>query len=365
MTATSADSARAAVLTAPRQIELVDLPVPAVGADDGLLRPELVGICGTDCKLQSGVIPAPTPLILGHEIVGVIAEVGEIMAERLGVGPGDRVVVETSVPCWSCRECWSGEYRFCPRRRAYGINTSIATPPGLWGALAERMYLAPGAIVHRIPAAMTTTRALVSTLLANGVEWLQYLGGLRAGDRVVILGCGPQGLAAALIALHAGAGSVVVTGLHSDAARLNLARRLGVSLAMEADADDVPRTVLELTEGLGADLVLDVTGDPEGPARSIQLARTRGTVVLAGLSGRKPSSFVPDDVVNRQIRVQGAFVKGDRAFRAALTIAHGLGAQHAIDEIVSDLFPLERAADAISSACVSRDAHFVKAAVTI
>ena len=185
-----------------------------------------MGICGTDCKIASGAISVPYPIILGHELVGVIAEAGASMAARMRVSVGDRVVVETSVPCWSCRQCWTGDYRFCRRRRAYGINTPIGQSPGLWGGLAEAMYLAPGSIVHRVPTAMTARRALVATLLANGIEWVQNLGGLRVGDSVIVQGSGPQGLAAVAVARLAGAARVVVTGLARDAGRLALARRL-------------------------------------------------------------------------------------------------------------------------------------------
>lgn len=352
-------------MTAPGELAIREFPLPELGPEDGLLRPELAGICGTDCKIFSGSIPAPLPLILGHEIVGVVVAAGRGMAERLQIGAGDRVVVETSVPCWSCRECWSGEYRFCARRRAYGINTPTSDPPGIWGALAERMYLAPGSIVHRVPDGMSATRALVATLLANGVEWLARLGGLRAGDTVAIQGCGPQGLAAVAIARQVAARRVVVTGLMRDAARLALARRLGADLVLQADVQDVREAVLDLTGGRGADVVLDVTGAPDSPALSTRLVRTRGTVVLAGLTGGRGSELMLDDVVNRQVRLQGAFVKGDAAFRSALVIADALGPDHPVDEIVSHVFPLDHTLAALNAACRDRAPDFVKAAVRI
>jgi alcohol dehydrogenase len=357
------DQVRAAVLTRPGTLEITEFGPPSLGHHDGLLRPEIAGICGTDCKIFAGEIPAPLPLILGHEIVGQIAEIGEQMAERLDVRRGDRVVVETSVPCWSCRDCWSGEYRFCLRRRAYGINVPTSQVPSLWGALAERMYLAPGSIVHRVPAGMDATRALVATLLANGVEWLTNLGGMRVGDTVVMQGCGPQGLAAVVIARRAGASHIVVTGLPRDEARLALARRLGADTVLDSQIQDVTSAVRDLTGGRGADVVLDVTGAAGSPALSVRLVRSRGTVVLAGLSGGRRSELPLDEVVNRQIRLQGAFVKGDAAFRAALDIADQLGPDHPVDDIVSHRFPLDDASGALKAACGERAPDFVKAAV--
>ncbi|MGH2456250.1 MAG: zinc-dependent alcohol dehydrogenase [Candidatus Limnocylindria bacterium] len=351
-----------AVLDAPGEIRIRELPMPVPGPEDALLRPRLVGICGTDCKIYDGSIPVPYPLILGHEIVGEVTEMGAAAADRLGLERGDLVVAETSVPCWSCRQCRSGDYRFCSRRRAYGINTPITEPPGLWGGLAECMYLAPGSILHRVPAGMTPKRALVATLLANGIEWVQALGGLRAGDAVVIQGCGPQGLAAAVAARAAGASRVIMTGLGRDAARLQLAARLGVDTTLIADQEDVAAWVTNHTEG-GADVVLDVTGAPASPAVSVRMVRTRGTLVLAGLSGGRMSELRLDDVVNREIRIQGAFVKGEAAFRSALALAGQLGPDHPVDEIVSHVFPLGSLADAITAACTDRTPAFIKAAI--
>jgi alcohol dehydrogenase len=355
----------AAVLDVPGVLALRELPLPSIGPHEALLRPELVGVCGTDCKILAGSIPVPYPLILGHEIVGVVTDLGSDAGERLGVAVGDRVVAETSVPCWSCRPCRSGDYRFCPRRRAYGINTPITEPPGLWGALAERMYVAPGSILHRVPAGMAPKRALMATLLANGLEWVQALGGLRVGDTVVIQGCGPQGLAALLGARQAGAARVIVTGLERDAARLELASRLGADLALTAEHGNLVERVMALTGGVGADLVLDVTGDSGSPVTSVTLVRTRGTLVLAGLSGGRSSELVLDDVVNREIRLQGAFVKGEGAFRSALALAERLPADHPIDEVVSHVFPLAQADKAIEAACGAPTPGFVKAAVSI
>ena len=355
----------AAVLEAPGLLRMRELPVPRGATDAAVLRPELVGICGTDCKIYSGAMTVPYPIILGHEIVGVLSEVGQVAEERTGVRAGDRVVAETSVPCWSCRHCRSGDYRFCRRRRAYGINTPITEPPGLWGGLAEAMHIAPGSILHRVPPEMSSRRALISTLLANGVEWVQNLGGLRVGDTIVIQGCGPQGLAAVVAAREAGASMVVVTGLERDAARLALAARLGAEVTIVADRDEVLERVMGLTDGDGADVVLDVTGAPQSPATSAGLARIRGTLVLAGLSGGRASELWLDDVVNREIRIQGAFVKGESAFRAALALAARLPAGHAVDEIVSHVFPLAAADEAIAAACTDRQPGFIKAAIAI
>ena len=110
-------NSRAAVLEGPEQMAIREYPLPALSTDDALLRIEMVGVCGTDWKYFSGKLTVPYPIILGHEILGRIAEIGERAADKYQVKVGDRVLVEGSVPCWSCGRCRSGEYRFCERRQ--------------------------------------------------------------------------------------------------------------------------------------------------------------------------------------------------------------------------------------------------------
>ena len=108
---------RAMVLERAEELRLTEFPRPAIGDDAALLAVELAGICGTDVKTFHGKLPYPMPLIMGHEILGHVAEIGDGAAERWGLRVGDRVAVEGSVPCWSCVRCHTGQYRFCQRKR--------------------------------------------------------------------------------------------------------------------------------------------------------------------------------------------------------------------------------------------------------
>jgi alcohol dehydrogenase len=364
MTEPGERSARAVVLEGPKRLSLRSLPVPDVGPDEGLLRVEMAGICGTDVKYWSGSLAAPYPLILGHEILGTIDAIGARAAARYGVAVGDRVLVEGRVPCWSCRWCRQGDHRFCQRRRGYGTRTPITDPPGLWGALAEVMYLAPGSIVHRIPDDIPAETATAAALLANAIEWLQLKGGLRVGDRVVVQGAGPQGLAATVVALESGASQVIVTGLARDAPRLALARALGAHETIVADQADVVAEVDRLTGGELADVVLDVTGSPVAIATSVELVRTLGTLVLAGLTGRETvTALKTDRIVWNEIRVQGVYVKGEAAYAKAIELVTRIGDRYPVERIVSHRYPLEQAESAILAAAGEAPAGFVKAAV--
>src|SRR5207244_3700959 len=125
----------ALVLEAPRQLVPREFALPAVGDDDGLLRVEACGLCGTDHEQYTGHLPAGFAFIPGHEAVGIVEGVGDRAAERWGVQVGDRVAVEVFQSCRSCDECIAGRYRRCIHHGMgdmYGF-VDVAKPPGLWG----------------------------------------------------------------------------------------------------------------------------------------------------------------------------------------------------------------------------------------
>ncbi len=353
----------AAVLMGPRDIRLQRYDVPKIGDDEALLRIGLAGVCGTDAKYYAANLPLSYPTILGHETLGTIAEIGDRASDRYGVAVGDRVLVEATVPCWSCPSCRSGEYRFCARKFSYGSQPIAEAPPHLWGSMAEYMYVAPGSIVHSVPDSVSDRAAIAAALLANGVEWLIHRGGATLGSAIAIQGCGPQGLAAAVIAKSLGARRVVVTGLERDSARLALARTLGADATITANEGDVVEQLRAHNAGDLADIALNVTGSPDALATSVRLVKPQGTVILAGLTGKGVSSAIDDAVVWNEIRIQGVFSKGEAAFEASLSLmAGGLGVP--VEEIVSHVYPLEQAADAIRAAAGEQaPPGFVKAAI--
>lgn len=353
---------RAAVLVAPDTFELRDLPAPVLRADNAIVRVELCGTCGTDIKYAAGKLAAPIPMILGHEIVGRVEAVGEEAARRHGIAVGDRVIVESSIPCWSCEACRSGAYRMCPTKGGYGTRSGLADGSGLWGGLAELVEVAPGSIVHRLPESISPEAAIGLELLANGYQWLLRKGGLLPGQRVLIQGSGPQGLCAALVAARLGASEITVTGLVRDAARLAFAAAGGArTVVVDPDAD--AGTQLEAIGG-GFDVVLDVTGDPRAVATAAQHLRPQGTFVLASVIGRGVQvPFRTDDLVYREIRVQAVLSKDEQALLASRALVESDAAlRRRLADLVSHVFPLEEAALAIGARSAGL-AGFVKAAV--
>jgi alcohol dehydrogenase len=353
------------VLERPRQLRLHTMDVPAVGPDEAVLEIELAGVCGTDYKFYIGALDAPLPIVLGHEILGRIHAIGDRAAQHYGVGLGDRVTVEGSVPCWSCTACHRGAYRFCGAMRGYGTRAPTTEPPGLWGAMAEYMFLAPGSIVHRAAESIAAETAIIAGLVANGVQWLSNHGRVRVGDTVLIQGAGPQGLAATAVAHACGAAEIIVTGLQRDRARLELAREIGATDVVVADIDDCVTAVRDLTCGRLVDVALDVTGSSAAIAASVELVRPQGTFVLAGLTGAAARTSVElDRLVWNEIRLQGVFSKGAEQMQQGIDFLAARGDRYPLDKIVSHVLPLDEAERAIQLvADGSAEDGFIKAAV--
>jgi threonine dehydrogenase-like Zn-dependent dehydrogenase len=330
-----ADSVRAAVQVAPGTIEIREFPRPVIGDEDGLLRVEANGICGSDVELFRGHMKgrSSAPLIPGHEPLGIVEEVGEKAAQRWGVQPGDRVALEVIVPCRSCHDCLTGRYQSCRHRRfGHGV-TPIDVPPSLWGGFAEHLYLTPGAVLHKVDRDLPAELAVMFNPLGAGVRWAVHLGGAGLGDTVLVLGAGQRGIASVIAAKAAGAGTVIVTGLEADAHKLALARRFGADHTLVVDgpdAVDVVEVVADLTGGAMADVVLELTPMAHGPVEQALLAAKHGgTVVLAGLKGNAQVPLRTDLIINRALIVRGAFGVDAKGYADAIAI------------IESRRFPLE------------------------
>jgi threonine dehydrogenase-like Zn-dependent dehydrogenase len=337
--------ALAMVLVEPRRLEARELALPDIDDDTGLLRVEACGICGSDYEQFEGVLRTPTPVVPGHEPVGIIERIGERAARRWGVDVGDRVAVESLLSCRYCLRCVAGDYQLCQHRRIYSY-IPLDVKPGLWGAYCEYLYLASGSLVHKIDPAIPPSIAALFNPLGAGFRWGVELPRLRPGDSVVILGPGQRGLACVLACREAGAGTIVVTGLARDAAKLALATRFGADATVDVESEDPRERVREVTGGLGADVVIEVTSYATAPvAAALDYVRPGGTVVLAGVKGFKAiPDFVSDKIVLNEITVRGAIGVTSSGYRSAIRLIESgkreLAAMHTHD---FDLRDAERA----------------------
>ena len=309
----------AMVMTGRRTLAPMDLPIPDIDADSALLEVEACGICGSDHEQYEGVLRTPVPVVPGHEPLGRIAQIGDRAAARWGVDVGDRVAVETMLSCRHCQNCLGGDYHLCGTRRIYSY-IPLTDAPGLWGAYSQYMFLHANSVLHKVDPTLPASTAVMFNPLGAGFRWAVELPRTRPGDTVVILGPGQRGLASVLACREVGAGTIIVTGLAADARKLELARLFGADHTIDVDNENAVERVRAITNGRGADVVVDVSAYATAPVRdALKIARPGGTIVLAGVKGFRPvEDFVSDLVVLKELRILGAIGVTSSGYRAAI-----------------------------------------------
>jgi 2-desacetyl-2-hydroxyethyl bacteriochlorophyllide A dehydrogenase len=263
---------QAVVYVSPGEVTVADVPDPQLGHDsDALVRVELTGICGTDLHAISGHMPGVIPgTVLGHEFVGTVIEAG---AGVRRVRVGERVMSSDFTACGMCWWCSRGDHWHCRKRQFFGTGTAFG--PALAGAQAQYVRVPfADTTLHPLPAAIGAEAALlIGDNLATGWIAVQRCG-VRPGDVVAVVGGGPVGQLASLCAQVHGAAVVVVSD--PVASRRDLA---GAQGAVTAEPGTL-RTILdELTDGRGADAVVEAVGGARGLDASLAAVRTGGSVV--------------------------------------------------------------------------------------
>jgi alcohol dehydrogenase len=344
------NTSKAMVVEGPGRMVLKEFPLPEIGPEEGLLRVEMVGVCGSDVgiyKGKTGRAPRPFPIIMGHEIFGTIARIGEGASRKHDLKEGARVIVEYAFGCGKCFYCNQGDYIHCESLLTYGSTISCKDPPHLWGAYSEYLYLPPRAMIHKVKNDLVPeVGVLICAVLGNGIRWLQMIGGVKRGDSVVIQGPGQQGLAGVIVAKEAGAEKVIVTGVTKDRHRFELAKTFGADEVIDVEKSDPVETVGKMTGGRMADLVMDVTGNPNGAATAIDLVKKRGTVILPGLYGMdKAIPLILDKIIFKEVRVQGVFSHDFRSVLPAIQLAES--GKYPLEKMVTHRYPLEEAEKAV------------------
>jgi alcohol dehydrogenase len=321
-----------------------------------LLKTELAGVCGSDVKIYRGTIGkvmeigVPMPVVMGDEILGYIAEVGERFSKVHGVKRGDRIIVEPRIPCNYCQMCITGNHTFCKNIKAYGWIRCDA-PPHLWGSYAEYVYVPLNARIHKVPEDLPAEVAvLAAVLIADGIHWVQNLGGLRIGDDMVIIGPGPQGLASTLVARNRGAGVIVVAGLTKDRVRMDYAKELGADYVIDVQKEDLAERVRQLTGGSMADIVVECSGNAKAVQTSIDLAKPLGTIVHMSMTEMQEIPLVTQKIAARQITFKGGLGPAGNvgaAIRLVDTIVRHQ--KHDLERFISHKFPLERSEEALKA----------------
>ena len=188
------DKAIAAVTVRPGSMEVRELDVPEIGEDEGLVRIEACGICGTDYEWFRGDLEISYPVVLGHEPLGIIERIGPIASDRWGVQAGDRVAVRSRYRCGRCQACTEDSGQPCPFEGNFG-STGLDREPGLWGGYAEYLYLPPGAVVYPVDKTLPAELAVMFNPLGAGFAWAVDAPELKSGQSIAVLGQASAGSA--------------------------------------------------------------------------------------------------------------------------------------------------------------------------
>ena len=284
----------ALVKTAPGPgLELRDVPEPAVGINDVLVRVHWTGICGTDLHIASWdawaartIVP---PLVVGHEFAGEIVAVGSNVND---FRPGDLVSGEGHVVCGRCRHCLAGRRHLCAKTIGLGVGRD--------GAFAELVALPMTNIWHHW-AGMDEEIAAIFDPFGNAVH--TALAFPILGDDVLVSGAGPIGLMAAAIVRHAGARYVVVTDLNPY--RLDLARKMGATLAVDVRSESLREVQARLGMKEGFDVGLEMSGSPVAFRDMLGSMCHGGKIALLGILPRTEIDW--DAVVFRGLTIKGIY----------------------------------------------------------
>jgi 2-desacetyl-2-hydroxyethyl bacteriochlorophyllide A dehydrogenase len=292
---------RALVYLGPGRMELQDAPDPTPAPGEVVIASQASSICGSDLHGFREASPRRIPpLIMGHETVGEIDEVGAgVPAARIG----ERVVLKPIVSCGSCRWCLAGAINHCSRGRLVGRD--------LTGGFAERFSVPADAAVA-LDADLSDDVAVLTEPLANAVHVATR--SVHDGDRVFVIGAGPIGVLMAKTALVYGAGHVLITDPVVD--RLRLAAAQGAEIVT---GDDPARTVIDATDGEGADVVIDAAGYEATWAMALRAVRSGGRIDEVGL-GSASGTVDFFAVLGKEATITGSYAWGDDDFARAMEL---------------------------------------------
>lgn len=329
----------AAVLHKAGDLRVEEVRKPQAGSGEVLLRVERCGICGTDLHILSGNFPAPNlPLIIGHEFAGTVEAVG---ADVTHVAPGTKATADINIACGVCYFCRVGNKLFCPQVRQLGVHDA--------GGMAEYV-VAPAANVYPLPDAMPLEHAAYIEPLACTVHGQDRIG-IRTGETIAVIGGGPMGLAHTVLAKMRGAARVLVS--EPDGGRRDRAVRLGADETIDPSQVDAVEQVLELTDGRGADVVIEAVGSVRTYEDAFRMVRRGGRLLAYGAAPQDAAvSMKPFDIYAKELTIVGSYAGTYETWPAAIALISSGRFDPGL--IVDSVRPLSEVKDAIESLATDR-----------
>ncbi len=276
-------------------VELITKPEPHPGPDEVVLKVANAGICGTDLHIfhwdRWSQEHMRLPRVLGHEFCGEVVELGERVST---LAIDDFVAVESHVPCFHCAPCRGGELHLCQNLQVIGIDRD--------GAFADYVAI-PAFNAWKLDDSIDRSIASVLEPLGNAVH--ATLMHPVAGQRLAVMGCGPIGLFSIAVAKKAGAAAVFASD--PNPARRRLAATMGADAVLDPAADDVPQAIRDLTEGAGADVALEMSGNQKGVTAALHCVRNGGYVTFFGLPSAAVSIDLAEEFILKGLHARGVF----------------------------------------------------------
>lgn len=308
------------VAKGPGNVEVRELEKPTLpGPDWVLIRIRAAGICATDIHiLHDEFARYWPPVVLGHEFSGEIEEVG---ADVTRFHKGDRVVAEPkNRACGVCDVCREGKIQLCVHRRAPGW--------GVHGAMTDYIAM-PEMLVHKIPEGVPYDIAALAEPLAVAVHEVTERARVECSDFVVVTGAGPIGILAAFVAKSCGAHRVLMTGMvKSEPVRFPAALALGADEVINVEKDDPVKRVMDMTDGRGADLVIETSGAGPAIAQTVDMAKATGRICAIGLGAKDQASFKWNSAMFKALDVyfnfSSSYSSWDKALRLMASTKYDL-----------------------------------------
>jgi 2-desacetyl-2-hydroxyethyl bacteriochlorophyllide A dehydrogenase len=318
----------AMVLRAPRELQRQTVERPVPGPDEVLVHVQNSGICGTDLKIYTGGIPVRYPLIMGHEMCGELIE-GEVN----GLRPGDRVMIDPVGYCNVCPCCRAGHTNICPHGLLQGRDTD--------GGFAEYVKV-PSHWIFPLPPAISSRQAPLIQVATTCLH-AQRRVGIFPGQPVVIMGLGVSGQIHMQMAKERGASPVI--GVTRSAWKRKMAEKLGADITLSSGAE-AERAVEEITNGQGADIVIETTAKPAAMASAVRMARRAGTVLLFGISTMTEASLPFYQFYFKELMLVNARAAKSEDFPATIDlVARG---KLNLEALITHVLPLPELGEALA-----------------
>ena len=294
-----------AIMTQPGKIEFRQIPCPEFQPDEVLIQVKRIGVCGSDIHVFHGLHPYTSyPVVQGHEVAGVIAEVG---AQVKGFAPGDQAVFMPQVTCGTCFPCRHGMYHICDDLKVMGFQTNGA---------AQEYFPVRAEMALKLPEHVSLDPAALVEPISVAVHALSRCGSVT-GLNILVLGAGTIGNLVAQVAVASGANKVMVTDV--SAYKLEKARQCGLEYAVNPEQENLEQAILNTFGPDKADLILECVGVQDTITQAIAVARKGSPIIVVGVFGQKPVVDL-GLVQDRELSLLGTLMYQKRDYERAIEL---------------------------------------------